>query len=559
MKQDIAKQAAHDEKVVPTNDKVKIAKNNLRIYPSMTQTEENFQVALDILKNVPFYNVVLISAETKVRRCKIMPYPRFTKVITYYFMSQHKSITKREGSPYHTVVDDGLLDRLKFVNKGNKYQEDLPEEPTKPKQKPSKVTHANKEPVAPKKVTASSKKKLTKRNKKRVLKAVVIQEPPSAPFKQTYDSSGKLKGIKILYDVAQFGIDTLKAQKASRHESKLQPCAGGSSERTSSKPGVPDELTENMPSQIKELAFMTVIPEETQAPPPAAATTITLATQVPNIEVAVSDFGKHMLQDVIAKSLISLAQSSSSHQSAIETAKSLSKLELKQILYDKMLKSGSSCSHQTHEEIFNALTWSIKLDESRSTQSTKPNPIPKKRDRCDDDEDEDPSTGSNQGKETKKRRIGKETESLKKSSNPKVSSRGKPPSKPSKSGKSRSANDVVEETVFEIGSDDVDQTFDKKADDFEQPSLDTNTKQPSLDVVANLKRKKIDWYKKFPSPEPQDPDSNTVKKINDAQEHPWFKEMVNTAVPPLMFDELMSTPVDFSVFAINHLRLTTLT
>ncbi|GKD00838.1 hypothetical protein Tco_1171112 [Tanacetum coccineum] len=150
-----------------------------------------------------------------------------------------------------------------------------------------------------------------------------------------------------------------------------------------------------------------------------------------------------MLQDAIAMSPISLAQSSSSHQSAIQAAKSLSEL---------------------------------------------------KRDRGDDD------------KETKKRRTGKDTESLKKSSNPKESSRGKPPSKTSKSRKSRSVNDVVKETVFEMGSDDDDQTFDKKADDSEQPSPDANTEQPYPTVAANLTRQKNDWYKKSPSLEPQDPD-----------------------------------------------------
>nr|GEX16277.1 ribonuclease H-like domain-containing protein [Tanacetum cinerariifolium] len=51
-----------------------------------------------------------------------MPYPRFTKAIIHHFMSQHKSITKREGSPHHTIDDDGLLERLEFINKGDLYQ-----------------------------------------------------------------------------------------------------------------------------------------------------------------------------------------------------------------------------------------------------------------------------------------------------------------------------------------------------------------------------------------------------------------------------------------------------
>nr|GEY04556.1 hypothetical protein [Tanacetum cinerariifolium] len=47
--------------------------------------------------------------QTKVRRREIMPYLRFTKVITRYFMSQHKSISKRDGSHYHTAADDDAL------------------------------------------------------------------------------------------------------------------------------------------------------------------------------------------------------------------------------------------------------------------------------------------------------------------------------------------------------------------------------------------------------------------------------------------------------------------
>ncbi|GKG16695.1 hypothetical protein Tco_0361652, partial [Tanacetum coccineum] len=86
----------------------------------------------------------------------------------------------------------------------------------------------------------------------------------------------------------------------------------------------------------------------------------------------------------------------------------------------------------------------------------------------------------------RKRRNGKEIESSKKPLTPKESSRGKPPSKPSKFGKSRSAND---------------------------PFPDANTEQPSPDVAANSKRQKNDWYKKSPSPEPQDPDWNTIKRI----------------------------------------------
>nr|GEU45966.1 hypothetical protein [Tanacetum cinerariifolium] len=69
-----------------------------------------------------------------------------------------------------------------------------------------------------------------------------------------------------------------------------------------------------------------------------------------------------------------------------------------------------------------------------------------------------------------------------------------------------SANDTIKEIVFKMRSDDVDQTFKKKADASEQPFPDANTEQPSPDVAANLKRQKNDWYKKSLILEPHDPD-----------------------------------------------------
>ncbi|GKE08342.1 hypothetical protein Tco_1411893 [Tanacetum coccineum] len=56
-------------------------------------------------------------------------------------MSKHKSISKREGSQYHITEQDGLVERLKFISKGEKYQvsrgraikDDIPKKPTEPK------------------------------------------------------------------------------------------------------------------------------------------------------------------------------------------------------------------------------------------------------------------------------------------------------------------------------------------------------------------------------------------------------------------------------------------
>ncbi|GJT88516.1 hypothetical protein Tco_1070233 [Tanacetum coccineum] len=79
--------------------------------------------------------------------------------------------------------------------------------------------------------------------KERIPIAVVIQESPSIPAKKTQESSGKLKGIDLLYDTTQLELETQREIKASRHEIIFQHQTGGSSEGAGLRPDVPDELT----------------------------------------------------------------------------------------------------------------------------------------------------------------------------------------------------------------------------------------------------------------------------------------------------------------------------
>nr|GFA58419.1 hypothetical protein [Tanacetum cinerariifolium] len=60
--------------------------------------------------------------ERKSRREK-MPYPRFTKVIINHFLKQQKSLSNLKYQYYHTIKDDGIVSRLKFVRIGEDYQE----------------------------------------------------------------------------------------------------------------------------------------------------------------------------------------------------------------------------------------------------------------------------------------------------------------------------------------------------------------------------------------------------------------------------------------------------
>ncbi|GJV51671.1 hypothetical protein Tco_1447412 [Tanacetum coccineum] len=180
------------------------------------------------------------------------------------------------------------------------------------------------------------------------------------------------------------------------------------------------------------------------------------------------------------KIYVHLAGGSNQDQSTIQADESLSEYELKKILYEKMHKSQSNLTHVTHQELFDALTWSMLLDEANKEKGDKLDSVPKKRDRG-DDQDKDPLAGSNQGKKTQKRRFN-ESESSKKTSIAKELSKGKSLAKTSKSGKSVTA-----------------------------------------------------------------------------EEPPWFNEMVQAEKPSLTFDELMSTPIDFSAFAMNRLKLDKIT
>ncbi|GJW59022.1 hypothetical protein Tco_0105753 [Tanacetum coccineum] len=183
-----------------------------------------------------------------------MPYTRFTKAIIHHFMSQHKSIFKREVSPYHTIADDGLLERLKFINKGDLYQvygKHIPNTWITDEIKESKA-YQTKKPSKKKQVlhdeSPESKGELENRqvNRKiRTPRAVVIQEPPSVPVKKTQESSGKLKGIKI--------------QRAGR----LKHITRSLSEGTGVSPGVPDELTRGSAVLSEGVGTSPKVPDKT--------------------------------------------------------------------------------------------------------------------------------------------------------------------------------------------------------------------------------------------------------------------------------------------------------
>ncbi|GKC51766.1 hypothetical protein Tco_1074511 [Tanacetum coccineum] len=143
-------------------------------------------------------------------------------------------------------------------------------------------------------------------------------------------------------------------------------------------------------------------------------------------------------------------------------------------------------------------------------------------DRDDKDKNEGPSAGSDQGlKKRKKSKDAKPTKGLKTKESKSSSSKGTK-SQSKSSGKSAQA----EEPEFEVADSD----------------MPHNQK-------GNLEPK-----------EPTDPDWNVDKTPQQGPTQSWLMTLASTAdKPSKTFDELMSTPIDFSTYIMNDLKITNLT
>ncbi|GKE02784.1 hypothetical protein Tco_1390767 [Tanacetum coccineum] len=151
------------------------------------------------------------------------------------------------------------------------------------------------------------------------------------------------------------------------------------------------------------------------------------------------------------------------------------------------------------------------------------------------------------GKKTKRRRT-KELESSKKPSSTKETPKGKALSKGSKTGKSAFAKEPVEEPIAEVVTDDANEDV---VHDDDQPQ---DTSEPKTAKTPNP-----EWFTQPPKPPTPDPEWNKHQVILGQPEQPWFNEMVSAIKDPLTFNDLMATPIDFSKYVLNRLKIDNLT
>ncbi|GJT75491.1 hypothetical protein Tco_1042216, partial [Tanacetum coccineum] len=219
-----------------------------------------------------------------------------------------------------------------------------------------------------------------------------------------------------------------------------------------------------------------------------------------------------------------LIRSTNQPQTSYGIASSLSELELKRILMDKMEENKSIDRSDENKSIdrsdvqknlYNALVEAYNTDKDLLSSYGDVIIIPTTRD--DKDKDEEPSAGSNRG--TKRRRSGKEAESSKeptrKESRTTSSSKGAPRSQPT---------DLNETTHLEFitGDDDV--------------------------IPAREVQDERQWHP-LTSPTP-DREWHLTKTVFDLPPQHWITDVAQAAGTQSSFDEFMASPIDFSTFMI---------
>ncbi|GJV30698.1 hypothetical protein Tco_1387146 [Tanacetum coccineum] len=184
--------------------------------------------------------------QTSAARRTNMPYPRFTKEIIQHFISKDKSIFMRNRLFMHSIKHDSVLGQLKFVAKNEHsqvYGKMIPDV-----MKGTKAANVSKKKDS---FTADDN---------------IITDDPNVALElgKSIKSSMKLKGIELLYDVAQLEIDTQKAVKARKRESRSQFESRGSSEGAGFKPEVPDESKDKSADSSEGAGTSPEVPNESK-------------------------------------------------------------------------------------------------------------------------------------------------------------------------------------------------------------------------------------------------------------------------------------------------------
>ncbi|GKD78346.1 hypothetical protein Tco_1340967, partial [Tanacetum coccineum] len=237
-----------------------------------------------------------------------------------------------------------------------------------------------------------------------------------------------------------------------------------------------------------------------------------------------------------------MTRSSTKSKTSLAIAANLSELEIKKILIKKMESNKSINKSNEQKYLYKELVKAYESD--KLILDTYGDTVSFKRCKDDDDKDEEPSAGSNQG--SKRRRAGKEPESTS-APKEKTSKTAGMSTKGSKSHHWSTGESARVEEPMHTARDLEEQThqeFDIGA-----------TKEQSNEDTSHHP----DWFQKptkIPTP---DHDWNKTLPAGHGPVQPWLSTLAQIEDPHKSINELMDTPLDFSAFVMNWLKVDTQT
>ncbi|GKA23546.1 hypothetical protein Tco_0709579 [Tanacetum coccineum] len=237
-----------------------------------------------------------------------------------------------------------------------------------------------------------------------------------------------------------------------------------------------------------------------------------------------------------------MTRSSTKSKTSLAIAANLSELEIKKILIEKMESNKSINRSNEQKNLYKALIEAYKSD--KIILDTYEDTVLLKRHKDDEDKDEEPSIGSNRW--SKRRRAGKEPEST-----------SAPKEKISKiTGKSTDGSKSQHKSAGESAHTEEPMHTEK---DLEEPT------HQEFDIGATVKQSNEetsqhpDWFQKPAKPPTLDCDWNKTLPTIHGSVQPWLSNLAREEGLRESFDELMDTPLDFSGFMMNRLKIDTLT
>ncbi|GKD03739.1 hypothetical protein Tco_1178713 [Tanacetum coccineum] len=167
-----------------------------------------------------------------------------------------------------------------------------------------------------------------------------------------------------------------------------------------------------------------------------------------------------------------------------------------------------------------------------------------KRRRDDEDKDKEPSAGSNRG--SKRRRVGKEPEST-----------SAPKEKTSKTtGKSTKGSKSHHESAEKSAQAKEPM---HTAEDLEEPAHQEFVTGDTEDKPDEETSQHPNWFLKLAKLPTPDRDWNKTLPAAHGPVQPWLSTLAQKEDTRESFNELMDTPLDFSAFVMNMLKVDTLT